>query len=84
MDTCIKAIDDVVNGRPVSVKIYEMDDPDVLLWAVWCIQQYSIMASREGAVKKYGKTVYDIINFISLSQNVIETRIEIFRPLLSR
>lgn len=64
MRTCLKAIDDVLNNRPVSVKIYEMDAPDVLLWAIWCIQQYSIMVSREQAIKKYGKVVHDIVNFI--------------------
>ena len=64
MQTCLKAIDDVLNHRPVSVKIYEMDDPDVLLWAIWCLQQYALMVSWDEAVKLYGKTVYDIINFI--------------------
>ena len=64
MATCLKAIDDVIHHRPVSVMIYEMEDPDVLLWAIWCIQQYSLMVSRDKAIKKYGKVVYDIVRFI--------------------
>ena len=64
MSTCLKAIDDVINKRKVSVNIYEMDAPDVLLWAIWCIQQYSLLESRQEAIELYGKTIYDIINFI--------------------
>ncbi len=64
MSTCLKAIDDIINKRRVSVNIYEMDAPDVLLWAVWCIQQYAMLESRQEAIEMYGKTIYDIINFI--------------------
>lgn len=64
MTTCLKAIDDIINNRAVSVNIYEMDAPDVLLWAIWAIQQYAILASKKEAIELYGKTVYDIINFI--------------------
>lgn len=64
METAKKAIYDIIEGRELSVKIYEMDKPDVLLWAVWCIQQYSRLVSAEEAVKKYGNIVNDIVNFI--------------------
>ncbi len=29
------------------IKIYEMEHPDVLLWAVWALQQYAKDTSRE-------------------------------------
>ena len=64
MKTAEKAIDDLINNRPISVKLYEMEDPDVLLWAIWCIQQYSIMVSSEEARNKYGNLVLRIINYI--------------------
>ena len=32
-----------IRDRPDDVKVYEMEHPDVLLWAVWCIQQYAKM-----------------------------------------
>lgn len=64
MQTCLKAIDDFLHDRIISVNIYEMDCPDVLLWAVWCIQQYAKMVSLETAVEKYGNVVNDIVNFI--------------------
>ena len=64
MSTCIKAIYDIIGGRPVSVQMYECDAPDILLWAMWCIQQYAIMVSRDKALEKYGQVVCDIIRFI--------------------
>lgn len=64
METAEKAIMDFINGRPISVKLYEMDDPDILLWAVWCIQQYAIFVGREAAIKKYGKLTDTIVDFI--------------------
>ena len=35
MKTAEKAIREFINGEPSSYKIYEMEHPDVLLWAVW-------------------------------------------------
>ena len=37
METARKAIHDFINDEPDDVKVYEMEHPDVLLWAVWCI-----------------------------------------------
>ena len=64
MQTAQKAIDDFMAERPISVKIYEMEHPDVLLWAVWCIQQYAKFVSTEAAAKKYGKLVKKIVDFL--------------------
>lgn len=64
MTTAEKAINDFIQGKPISVKIYEMDEPDVLLWAVWCIQQYARIVDFDDAVKRYGKTVENIVNYI--------------------
>ena len=41
MVTAEKAIREFISGEPSSYKIYEMEDPDVLLWAVWALQQYA-------------------------------------------
>ena len=64
MRTAMKAIADFVAGRPISVKIYEMDDPDVLLWAVWCVQQYAVFVSEASAAEKYGSLVDTIVDYI--------------------
>lgn len=64
MVTAEKAIDDLIAGRKISVEMYEMDKPDVLLWAVWCIQQYAKLVDADAAREKYGKLVDKIVNFI--------------------
>lgn len=65
MKTAEKAIYEYINGnRHSGYKIYEMDDPDVLLWAVWALQQYAKETSRVHCRDKYGKLLEDIILFI--------------------
>ena len=50
-------------GKPKG-KIYEIDKPDVPLWAVWCIQQYAKECGKENCLKMYGKFVQDILDYI--------------------
>lgn len=64
MNTAIKAIRNFIEGNPSSVKIYEMEHPDVLLWAVWCIQQYAKIVSRKDCYNKYRHILRDIMQFI--------------------
>ena len=64
MKTAEKAIKDFMAGEPISVKIYEMEAPDVLLWAVWCMQQYARMVDFDDAVKRYGKLITQITDFV--------------------
>ncbi len=63
MKTAEKAIRCFINDEPNPYRIYEMDDPDVLLWAVWAIQQYAKDAPREQCRNKYGQLLEDIINY---------------------
>ncbi len=69
MSTALKAVEDYLAGQPISVNIYEMEQPDVLLWAVWCIQQYSLLVSAEEASKKYGNIVNDIVDYIKAGKH---------------
>ena len=64
MKTAEKALREFMTGKPVSVKVYEVEQPDVPLWAIWCIQQYSKKMGAEKCVEKYGKLVYDILDYI--------------------
>jgi len=50
-------------GKPQG-KIYEIDKPDVPLWAIWCIQQYAKEVGKEKCLEKYGKLVQDILDYI--------------------
>lgn len=64
MKTAEKGIREFIVGKPLSVKIYEMEHPDVLLWAVWCIQQYGKLTSMQKCIEKYGELVRDIMIYI--------------------
>ena len=41
-----------------------MEHPDVLLWAVWCIQQYAKMVSRDKCREKYGQLLEEIMEYL--------------------
>ena len=64
MKTAEKGLREFMQNKPLSVKIYEIDQPDVPLWAVWAIQQYVKHAGKEEGYKRYGKLVNDIIKYI--------------------
>ncbi|MBP6065879.1 glycogen debranching enzyme N-terminal domain-containing protein [Bacteroides sp.] len=64
MKTAEKAIRYFINDEPLDSKIYEISDPDVLLWAVWAIQQYAKETSREQCRTNYGALLEDIMEYI--------------------
>ena len=64
MKTAEKGLREFMDGKPLSVKLYEIEQPDVLLWAVWCIQQYAKDRGIEKCGERYGKLVLDIISYI--------------------
>ena len=64
MKTAEKAIQQFLADEPIGVKIYEMEQPDVLLWAVWCIQQYGKIVGIQKCIEKYGKLVQEIMEWI--------------------
>lgn len=64
MNTAIKGIYEFMNGKPLSVSLYEIEQPDVLLWAIWAVQQYAKSVGIEAAFSKYGKLVTDIEQYV--------------------
>lgn len=64
MQTATKAIRSFIKKEPIDVGIYEMEQPDVLLWAVYCIQQYAKYTSRSQCCEKYGELLHEIMDFI--------------------
>ncbi len=64
MKTAERGLREFMEGKPLSVKIYEMEQPDVPLWAVWAVQQYAKHAGRDKAFEMYGQLVRDIVSFI--------------------
>ena len=64
MVTAEKAIREFMAGQPLSVGVTEIEHPDVLLWAIWCIQQYSNIVSMEKCEEKYGHLLWDIMEWL--------------------
>lgn len=70
METAMKSIYDFMLGKPLSVKIYEIEQPDVLLWAVWAVQQYAKSQGKAEAFKLYGQLVIDILKYIEDGKHI--------------
>ncbi len=64
MKTAEKGLREFMEEKPLSVKIYEMEQPDVPLWAVWAIQQYVKSEGRDKGFKLYGQLLKDIVTYI--------------------
>ncbi len=64
MQTAEKALYAFMNGEENSLKVAEIEHPDVMLWAVWTVQQYAKMVSREGARIKYGTLLKDMMTYL--------------------
>ena len=64
MQTAERGLREFMEGKPLSVQIYEMEQPDVPLWAVWAVQQYAKYAGRDNCHKRYEKLVADIVKYI--------------------
>ena len=64
MKTAERDLRAFMSDKPTSGKIYEIEQPDVPLWAVWAMQQYAKEVGRDKCFKMYGKLLQDIIKFI--------------------
>ena len=64
MKTAEKALQNFMNNKESNIKMYEIEKPDVLLWAIWCIQQYARLIKVDAARERYGKLVQQMVDFI--------------------
>jgi predicted glycogen debranching enzyme len=67
--TASKAVYDFMNGVKSKYKVYEMEHPDVLLWAIWSLSQYAKEVSHDKCRAKYGQLLIDIIDYILKSKH---------------
>lgn len=75
MKTAERGIREFMAGKPLTGLMTEIAQPDVLLWAIWAIQQYAKEASLEKCNEMYGKLVADIVKFIEANKhNNLELR----------
>lgn len=64
MKTAVRGMYEFMQGKPLTVNLYEMDQPDVMLWAIWAVQQYAKECGHEKCIKDYGQLLMDIVSFI--------------------
>lgn len=64
MNTAAKGLDEFMTDKPLTVDIAEIEQPDVLLWAVWTVQQYAKHAGKEKCRELYGSLVRRIVEFV--------------------
>lgn len=64
MQTAIPELQRFMEGERTGFKLEAIDDPDVLLWFLWTIQQYSITTSLVDAATRFGEIATAIIAFI--------------------
>ncbi len=69
MKTAERGLREFMNGEPLTVQIYEMEQPDVMLWAVWAIQQYAKYAGREKCFELYGDLLTQIMKYITAGKH---------------
>ena len=68
MKTAEKGLREFMEGKPNTTKIYEIEQPDVPLWAVWAVQQYGKECTLPKAYQMYGRLVNDIVDYIAGSR----------------
>jgi predicted glycogen debranching enzyme len=64
MTTAIPAIRNYMNEGSGDKVIKEIEMPDVFLWAIWAMQQYSKMQGMLQCQEKYGELIQKIIDYI--------------------
>ncbi len=64
METAIEEIQEFISGKRSGFKIQALDDPDVLLWFLWVIQQFAKHNSLAEAAIRYEELANNIINYI--------------------
>ena len=68
MRTAMKALYAFIKEGRKDKVIREIDSPDILLWAIWSMQQYRLVEGLDNAKAKYGEIVDEIMKYI-LSQS---------------
>ena len=63
MDSSIPHLKNFMNNKYTKGYIKQINDPDVLLWVIWSLQQYYI-EFKDKFIEKYSDFLFEIINYI--------------------
>ncbi|MDR0507150.1 MAG: amylo-alpha-1,6-glucosidase [Dysgonamonadaceae bacterium] len=64
MTTATPAIRNFINENKLDAVIQEIDLPDILLWAIWAMQQYAKNQGIKKGEEQYGSLIMEIISYI--------------------
>lgn len=64
METAERGLREFMQNEPLTVEIQEIEQPDVILWCIWAIQQYAKEVGKESCLKLYGDFLRDMIAYI--------------------
>lgn len=68
MDTAIPHLRDFMEDKPSKSYLKQIDDPDVLLWVIWSLQQFR-KEQKDIFKKKYSDFLYEIIDYIATGRH---------------
>ena len=69
MDTAAPALRRFMQDNSPDPVIQEIEMPDVLLWAVWALQQYAKATSPLRCDERYGSLIREIIRYIKTNKH---------------
>lgn len=64
MATLTPAIRNYMEGKSIDRDVYGIEDPDVLLWMIWAVQEYAKETGNAHTWEMYGDLLKDSIEFI--------------------
>jgi len=64
MKTSVEELNAFMNNENANIRLQNIDDPDVLLWFIWVVQNYAEKKSIAEANERFGETVLEIIAYI--------------------
>lgn len=68
MDTAIPHLRDFMKDKPSKSYLKQIDDPDVLLWVIWALQQFW-KEKKDIFLEKYSDFLYEIIDYITTGKH---------------
>lgn len=68
MDTAIPLLKNFMDNKPLKSYLKQIDDPDVLLWAIWSLQQFR-NEQQNIFIEKYSDFLFEIIDYISANKH---------------
>lgn len=64
MKTAQRGLREFMKNDPLTVEMQDIDQPDVMLWCIWALQQYAKEAGKEICLKLYGDFLREMMTYI--------------------